>query len=106
MIIRDLHIRLSHAKMKRLLHNLRASDHVLKPRATIKRVHRLCFQCKQDGSQPQCPLMRPLPASRLTTHRWPFTHVDWVDYFGLTTLAHYMFLCCEDPKTLGCNDYV
>lgn len=36
--ILDLHTSLTHAKTKRLLHNLRATCHVMQPRATIKKV--------------------------------------------------------------------
>jgi hypothetical protein len=103
MIILDLHHRLTHAKTERLLHNLRATYHVLQPRATIKRVIRPCFDCKRRDSQPVCPLMGPLPASRIKTHQWPFSHVG-IDYFGplyvsmlRRTLKRYgvMFTCLD-----------
>ncbi len=64
-----------------LLYNVLVTYHVLQPRVTIKWVVRPYFLCKRHDSQPECPIMSPLPASRIETHQWPLTHVG-IDYFG------------------------
>jgi hypothetical protein len=77
-------------------------DDVLQPQATMKRVIRPCFEFKRRDSQPVCPLMGPLPASRNKTHQLPFSHVG-IDYFGpsyseeVRTLKRYgvMFTCLD-----------
>lgn len=86
LIIRDIHIYLGHASTERTLHSLRAQYHVLKPRATIHHLINNCFPCKLRDSQPEPPLMAPLPASRLRSHLPPFTHVG-IDFFGPLTVV-------------------
>lgn len=81
MVITDIHKLNLHSSSDSTLHALRAQYHVLHPRTSINRVIRNCFTCKQRKSQPETPLMGPLPASRIKTHLPPFTNVG-IDFFG------------------------
>jgi hypothetical protein len=81
MLIREVHERLAHASTEFTLHDLRLQYHVLRPRASIRRIIRDCFECKLRNSKPDPPLMGPLPASRLQSHLPAFSNVG-IDFFG------------------------
>jgi hypothetical protein len=81
MIISDVHKLNIHSATEPTLHYLCSQYHVLHPRATINKVIRHCFPCKLKNSQPDPPLMGPLPASRLKSHLPSFTNVG-IDFFG------------------------
>ena len=84
MVISDIHALNSSTELT--LHAVRAQYHILHPRSSINRVIRHCFTCKRRNSQPEPPLMGPLPASRLQTHLPLFTNVG-IDFFGPLTVV-------------------
>jgi hypothetical protein len=82
MVISDIHALNLYSSTEPTLHAVRTQYHILHPRSSINRVIRHCLTCKRSNSQPESPLMGPLPACWLKTHLPPFTNVG-IDFFGL-----------------------
>ncbi|XP_045023214.1 uncharacterized protein LOC123467324 [Daphnia magna] len=76
MLIREVHERLKHASTEFTLYDLRQQYHVLRPRASIRRIIRDCFTCKLRNSKPDPPLMGPFPATRLQSHLLHFLTLE------------------------------
>ncbi|KAK3895047.1 hypothetical protein Pcinc_001215 [Petrolisthes cinctipes] len=81
LIIEDLHKKLGHAGVERVLAESRRLYWILKGRKLVKKTVHQCITCKKLRGKTEVQQMADLPASRVTPYEPPFTRVR-VDYFG------------------------
>ena len=81
LVILEAHEQALHGSVERTIHEIRRQYYILRIRSAVRRVIGKCVQCKRLRAEPDIPLMAPLPAIRLQSHRPPFA-VTGIDYFG------------------------
>ncbi|KAK4324774.1 hypothetical protein Pmani_004614 [Petrolisthes manimaculis] len=81
LIIEDLHKKLGHAGVERVLAESRRRYWILKGRKLVKKTVHQCITCRKLREKMEVQQMADLPASRVTPYEPPFTRVG-VDYFG------------------------
>jgi len=79
-IINHCHHVFFHGSVERTFGQLRSTYWILRGRRIIGKVLNDCTRCKLLRSQPQAPMMAPLPPDRVTRH-YPFG-ISMVDFFG------------------------
>lgn len=81
LIIEDLHAKLGHAGVERVLAESRRRYWILKGRKLVKKTVHQCITCRKLRGKTEVQQMADLPASRVIPYEPPFTRVG-IDYFG------------------------
>ena len=81
LIVRHHHLLTGHSGCDSVLASLRQCFWIVKGRAAVKREIQRCMTCKKRSAPQGKQFMAPLPASRLTPDKTPFSFTG-VDYFG------------------------
>lgn len=81
LIIEELHTKLGHAGVERVLAESRRRYWILKGRKLVKKTVHQCVICRKLRGKTEVQHMADLPAGRVTPYERPFTRVG-IDYFG------------------------
>lgn len=87
LLVKTYHEANLHVGIETVVNSLRQKFRILDSRATVKRIERNCYYCKQRRARVIPVQMGPLPIERTAVNEYPFTYVG-VDYFGPMLVKH------------------